>query len=64
MNLVISRKRGRPPGWKPKNPVNRMLPVKVTEDKLAEYKEAAKRKEMTFSDWARNALDNAIEADQ
>ena len=62
LNQEKKRRPGRP---KSSNPASFNLPVvRVRKDRLEAYRGAAKRKEMTFSDWARNALDNAIEADQ
>lgn len=53
------KKIGRPVGYRTKNPANKMLPVKVTEDQLKAYKEASEREKITFSAWVRDKLDKA-----
>jgi len=59
MTDTTKKKRGRPVGYRSKNPANQTLPVKVTEDQLETYKSAAERSGKTFSAWVRDVLDKA-----
>lgn len=59
MNKEKPKKMGRPVGYRAENPASKMLPVKVTEDKLIAYKQASERAGKTFSTWVRDVLDKA-----
>ena len=55
------KKRGRPAGYRAKNPATETLPkVRVTPDQLASYRDAAEASGQTVSAWVRGALEKEI----
>lgn len=57
---TAKKKMGRPPIA---NPANKILPnIRVTPDKLNEYRQAAESAGLKFAAWARRALDKAVQA--
>ncbi|NKB64304.1 MAG: hypothetical protein GKR95_20045 [Gammaproteobacteria bacterium] len=58
MNESTNKKRGRPVGYRAKNPSDKVLPkVRVTDTQLNSYKDASMRSEKTLSAWVRDTLD-------
>ena len=58
MNEPVKKKRGRPLGYRTKNPSDKVLPkVRVTDTQLSAYKDASVRSEKTLSAWVRDTLD-------
>lgn len=61
MNEETKKRRGRPVGSKIEKPASATLPrVRITPEKLNEYKEASVNNGLTFSDWIRQALDREV----
>lgn len=59
MSNKQTKKVGRPVGYRAENPSNKMLPVKVTESQLGDYKRASEKSNNTLSAWVRDTLDKA-----
>lgn len=60
MDKKETKPRGRPKGSSSENPATKTLAgVRVTADKLNNYKQAASKSGVSFSAWVRNALDKA-----
>jgi predicted DNA binding CopG/RHH family protein len=53
-----SKQKGRP---RSNNPATARLPnIRVTPDKLREYRDKARQEGVTFSEWVRTALERAL----
>lgn len=60
MDSQVKRKRGRP---RAANPATEQFPsIRVTKDKLDEYRQAAESDGLSFSQWVKSILDKAVNA--
>lgn len=58
MNTQLKKKRGRPAIA---NPATEQFPsIRVTKEKLAEYRQAAETEGLKFAEWVRGALDKSL----